>query len=48
MPSGVGKISGINAVVLGELLAAKENDLIFPTPEFSANAPVSSRKQVGT
>ena len=49
LPSGAGngKISGINAVVLGESLAAEENDLIFPSPEFSANALVSSPKQVG-
>jgi len=45
LPSGAGKISGINAVVLGESLAAEENDLIFPSPEFSANALVSSPKQ---
>jgi hypothetical protein len=46
LPSGAGKISGINAVVLGESLAAEENDLIVPSPEFSASALVSSPKQV--
>jgi acetyl-CoA synthetase len=46
LPSGAGKISGINAVVLGESLAAEENDLVFPSPEFSADALVSSPKQV--
>ncbi|KAJ1279342.1 hypothetical protein BS78_04G148400 [Paspalum vaginatum] len=45
LPSGAGKISGINAVVLGESLAAEENDLIFPSPDFSASALVSSPKQ---
>ena len=48
LPSGAGKISGINAVVLGESLAAEENDLIFPSSDFSANALVSSPKQVRT
>jgi hypothetical protein len=48
LPSGAGKISGINAVVLGESLAAEENDLIFPSSDFSANALVSSPKQVCT
>jgi hypothetical protein len=48
LPSGAGKISGINAVVLGESLAAEENDLIFPSSQFSANALVSSPKQVCT
>jgi hypothetical protein len=46
LPSGAGKISGINALVLGESLAAEEHDLIFPSPEFSANALVSSPQQV--
>jgi hypothetical protein len=46
LPSGAGKISGINAVVLGESLADEEHDLVFPSPEFSASALVSSPKQV--
>ncbi|GJM85130.1 hypothetical protein PR202_ga01554 [Eleusine coracana subsp. coracana] len=45
LPSGAGKISGINALVLGESLAAEEHDLIFPSHEFSASALVSSPKQ---
>lgn len=48
LPSGAGKISGINAAVLGESLAAEEHDLIFPSSEFSAKALVSSPKQVCT
>ena len=46
LPSGAGKISGINAVVLGESLADEAHDLVFPSPEFSADALVSSPKQV--
>jgi acetyl-CoA synthetase len=46
LPSGAGKISGINALVLGESLAAEEHDLILPNPEFSASALVSSPQQV--
>lgn len=45
LPSGAGTISGINAVVLGESLADEEHDLVFPSPEFSASALVSSPKQ---
>lgn len=46
VPSGAGKISYLNAVVLGEALASEENDLVFPNPEFSAQALVSSPEQV--
>lgn len=46
LPSGTGRISHLNAVVLGEALAAEENDLIFPSPEFSRDALVSSPEQV--
>lgn len=45
LPSGTGRISHLNAVVLGEALAAEENDLIFPSPEFSRDALVSSPEQ---
>jgi acyl-coenzyme A synthetase/AMP-(fatty) acid ligase len=45
LPSGAGKISGINAVVLGESLADEEHDLVFPSPDFSADALVSSPTQ---
>nr|XP_010942302.1 acetyl-coenzyme A synthetase, chloroplastic/glyoxysomal [Elaeis guineensis] len=45
LPSGAGKISHLNAVILGESLASEENDLVFPSPEFSAQALVSSPEQ---
>lgn len=46
LPSGAGKISHLNAVILGESLASEENDLVFPSPEFSAQSLVSSPEQV--
>lgn len=46
LPSGAGKISHLNAIILGESLASEENDLVFPSPEFSAQALVSSPEQV--
>ncbi|CAH2079568.1 unnamed protein product, partial [Thlaspi arvense] len=45
LPSGAGKISQLNAVVLGESLASEENDLIFPSKDFSSQALVSSPQQ---
>ncbi|KAF2945083.1 hypothetical protein DAI22_02g191500 [Oryza sativa Japonica Group] len=45
LPSGAGRISGINAVVLGESLAAEEHDLVYPSAEFSADALVPSPKK---
>jgi acetyl-CoA synthetase len=45
LPSGAGKISQLNAVVLGESLASEENDLVFPSKEFSGQALVSSPQQ---
>ncbi|KAL1208129.1 Acetyl-coenzyme A synthetase, chloroplastic/glyoxysomal [Cardamine amara subsp. amara] len=45
LPSGAGKISQLNAVVLGESLASEENDLIFPSKEFSSQALVSTPQQ---
>lgn len=46
VPSGAGKMSHLNAVVLGEALVSEENDLVLPCPEFSAEALVSSPEQV--
>ncbi|KMT07822.1 hypothetical protein BVRB_6g146340 [Beta vulgaris subsp. vulgaris] len=40
--SGAGKIPRLNAVILGETLASEENDLVFPSDDFSSNAHVSS------
>lgn len=45
LPSGAGKISQLNAVVLGESIASEENDLVFPSKEFSSQALVSSPHQ---
>ncbi|KAJ8478718.1 hypothetical protein OPV22_022445 [Ensete ventricosum] len=45
LPSGAGRISHLNAVILGESLASEENDLVFPSHDFSRQALVSSPKQ---
>ncbi|OVA03080.1 AMP-dependent synthetase/ligase [Macleaya cordata] len=45
LPSGAGKISHLNAVILGEALASEENDLVFPSEDFSRQALVSSPAQ---
>ncbi|CAL9055255.1 unnamed protein product [Musa banksii] len=45
LPSGAGKISHLNAVILGETLASEENDLVFPSQDFSRQALVSSPEQ---
>ncbi|CAB4275546.1 unnamed protein product [Prunus armeniaca] len=42
MPSGAGNIPHLNAIVLGEALAFEENDLIFPSDDFSRQAHVPS------
>ncbi|XP_059449350.1 acetyl-coenzyme A synthetase, chloroplastic/glyoxysomal [Corylus avellana] len=42
LPSGAGNISHLNAVVLGESLASEENDLVFPSEDFSRQAHVTS------
>ncbi|XP_065013675.1 acetyl-coenzyme A synthetase, chloroplastic/glyoxysomal-like [Musa acuminata AAA Group] len=42
---GSGGISRLNAVVLGEALAAEENDLVFPSHDFSRHAHISSPEQ---
>lgn len=46
LPSGAGKIQHLNAVILGEALASEENDLVFPSPDFSSQALVSSPEKV--
>lgn len=48
LPSGAGSISHLNAVILGESLASEENDLIFPSVEFSGQALVPSPQKVWT
>ena len=45
-PSGAGKLSKLNAIVLGEALASEEDDLVFPSPDFSSQALVSSPEKV--
>ncbi|KAF3783504.1 Acetyl-coenzyme A synthetase [Nymphaea thermarum] len=45
VPSGAGTISRLNAVVLGESLASEEDDLVFPSPDFTKQALVSSPEQ---
>ncbi|KAL4191870.1 hypothetical protein AMTRI_Chr06g169400 [Amborella trichopoda] len=45
LPSGAGKISHLNAVILGESLASEEDDLVFPSQEFTSQALVSSPEQ---
>ncbi|KAG6472266.1 hypothetical protein ZIOFF_069726 [Zingiber officinale] len=39
-PSGAGRISHINTIILDEPLESEENDLIFPSQEFSSQALV--------
>ncbi|KAL9687154.1 hypothetical protein QQ045_031552 [Rhodiola kirilowii] len=46
-PSGAGTIQHLNAVILGEALASEENDLVFPSSEFSRQALVSSSEKYG-
>ncbi|XP_023746814.1 acetyl-coenzyme A synthetase, chloroplastic/glyoxysomal [Lactuca sativa] len=41
-PSGAGKIPRLNAVILGESLASEEDDLVFPSHDFSQQAHVPS------
>ncbi|RVX06828.1 Acetyl-coenzyme A synthetase, chloroplastic/glyoxysomal [Vitis vinifera] len=41
-PSGAGKVSQLNAVILGEALASEAHDLVFPSRDFSSQALVSS------
>ncbi|XP_043704995.1 acetyl-coenzyme A synthetase, chloroplastic/glyoxysomal [Telopea speciosissima] len=42
LPSGAGRISHLNAVILGDSLASEEYDMVFPSPEFSRHALVPS------
>ncbi|KAG6497375.1 hypothetical protein ZIOFF_045274 [Zingiber officinale] len=44
-PSGASWISHLNVVILGEPLESEENDLVFPSQEFSSQALVSSPEQ---
>ncbi|KAI3924991.1 hypothetical protein MKW92_029234, partial [Papaver armeniacum] len=45
LPSGAGEIPRLNAVILGGALASEEDDLVFPSQEFSSQALVSSPAQ---
>ncbi|KAF2323014.1 hypothetical protein GH714_032759 [Hevea brasiliensis] len=45
LPSRAGKITGLNAVILGEALASEEDDLVFPNDEFVRQALVPSPKK---
>ncbi|KAG6483067.1 hypothetical protein ZIOFF_059707 [Zingiber officinale] len=45
-PSGAGRISHLNVIILGEPLESEENDLVFPSQEFSSQALVCSPEQV--
>ncbi|KAK3009100.1 hypothetical protein RJ639_015260 [Escallonia herrerae] len=40
LPSGAGSIPRLNAVILGEALASEEDDLVFPSHDFSRQALV--------
>ncbi|CDP16758.1 unnamed protein product [Coffea canephora] len=42
LPSGAGRVSRLNAVILGESLASEEDDLVFPNEAFSKQAHVPS------
>lgn len=46
LPSGAGRISKLNAVILGESLASEEDDLVFPSGDFSRQAHVPSPQKV--
>ncbi|KAK1318177.1 hypothetical protein QJS10_CPB04g01651 [Acorus calamus] len=45
LPSGAGRIPRLNAVILGDSLASEEDDLVYPSEEFSQQALVSSPEQ---
>ncbi|KAJ8434954.1 hypothetical protein Cgig2_025990 [Carnegiea gigantea] len=40
LPSGARKIPQLNAMILGEAMASEENDLVYPSEEFSLQAHV--------
>ncbi|KAL2552652.1 Acetyl-coenzyme A synthetase [Forsythia ovata] len=42
LPSGAGRIPKLNAVILGESLASEEDDLVFPSDDFSRRAHIPS------
>ncbi|KAJ8546482.1 hypothetical protein K7X08_019065 [Anisodus acutangulus] len=42
LPSGAGRITRLNALILGEALASEEDDLVFPSEDFSRHSHVSS------
>ncbi|KAG6479643.1 hypothetical protein ZIOFF_063111 [Zingiber officinale] len=44
-PSGVGRISHLNVVILGEPLESEENDLIFPSQEFSSQLLIWNQRR---
>lgn len=46
LPSGAGRISGLNAIILGESLASEENDLVFPSESFSSQAHIPNPQKV--
>lgn len=46
LPSGAGRITRLNALILGEALASEEDDLVFPSEDFSSKAHVSSPQKV--
>ena len=48
LPSGAGNVLHLNAVVLGESLASEENDLVFPSEDFSRQAHVTSPDKVAS
>ncbi|KAK8676006.1 hypothetical protein V6N13_034061 [Hibiscus sabdariffa] len=41
-PSGAGHISHLNAIILGESLASEEDDLVYPSHDFSRHALIPS------
>lgn len=46
LPTGAGRISRLNAIILGDSLASEEDDLVFPSHAFSAQAHVPSPQKV--
>ncbi|KAK2968839.1 hypothetical protein RJ640_028232 [Escallonia rubra] len=46
LPSGAGSIPRLNAVILGEALASEEDDLVFPSHDFSRQALVPNPQKV--
>lgn len=46
LPSGAGRISHLNAVILGESLATEEDDFVLPSEDFASQANVQNPEQV--